>query len=133
MYWDHHRDLAGLRPDDLIDALAARPATWLRPFLQLAASRADPPAARGPEGSWHWYRLSAPDAAGASRFLWRPHGHPRLFTAFDGAIVAAPAGDGSVLHVCGETSGGIEEINRVAIGTVATLLASAMASDQVDG
>ena len=137
MDWDDRYELIGFAPKDVLVALAVRPASWLHPFLQLAATRADPAAGRSPDrrSTRHWYRLSLPDPDGSSRFIWHPHGHERLFTSFTGAIVVAPGaqGDGTVLELRGAMVGGIDEVNAAACAAVLGLVAAAMEAAQSEG
>lgn len=137
MDWERRHELAGLQRGEVLAALAVRPASWLHPFLQLAATTADPAIGRpaGKGSARHWYRLSLPDADGASRLIWHPKGHPRLFTSFTGAIEVGPNGDGTGSELClrGTTAGGSDEVASVACRSLLELIATAMEGAQSDG
>lgn len=135
MYWQHRQQVTGVAPDELLAALAVRPTSWLHPFLQLAATQADPAPARGRHAGplRHWYRLSPPGADGACRFIWHPHGHPRLFSSFRGVLAIVPLGSDCALDLRGEATGGEEAKNQAALAALADLIAAASRGAQADG
>lgn len=118
----------------VLRVLEARPTTWLRPFLRLAAAR----AAKGalPPGPPTWYRLGVaepdPDGTGTStlRFNWWPHLRGGLFESFKGRFVVHPAGGGTVVRLEGTATGGTAERNATVLRAVLDLLAGALSADQ---
>ena len=138
VYRELRRELATVGIDDLLGTLAERPATWFLPFLQLAAGRADPvaPNPQPPRAGAvrnHWYRITVPDGAGISRFIWHPHGHPRLFTGFTGELQATGDASACELHLRGATEGGDPGACATALVTLLELLATAVEGRQSVG
>jgi hypothetical protein len=123
----------GVREDEILAALAVRPASWLHPFLRLAANQASAVLRTRPGTASHWFRLGPPDADGRCRFIWHPPGHPQLFTGYVGTIGATATDNGCRLEVAGRADGGDEPANRLVLQTLTQLLASALAAGHDDG
>ena len=133
MHWEHRRELASVPAEDVLDRFRERPISWLLPFLQLAATQAEPDR-RGPDAPQPpWYRLSVPDADGSSRFLWHPHGHLRLFRGLSGQLAVSDHRGSSALDLRCTTTGGEADVNAVAIDAFIDLLAAAIEGSQSVG
>lgn len=135
MVWEQRRELPGVPAADVVARLRHRPASWILPFLQVAAQRAGHQgtgADGAPVSAPHWYRLAMSDGTTA-RLIWHPHGDGPLFEGFDGVIQVVPTASGCDLVIRGEVDGGEPEAVDLALGTLAATLASALAQPPSDG
>ena len=115
--WEAERIIEGATLDAVLGALARRPATWLRPFLQLAS---------GASGTG-WYRLGAPDEQRHLRLIWRPRGREDMFTCFTGWISVDPEGaDSTLIRLAGTVTGPTGVASKRALTTLLDLLADAV-------
>ena len=133
MHWEHRRELVSVPAEAVLERFRERPASWLLPFLQLAAARAEPDRRGLDAPQPPWYRLSVPDADGSSRFLWHPHGHARLFRGLTGRLAVSDHRGSSALDLTCTTTGGEADVNTLAIEALLDLLAVAIEGGQSVG
>lgn len=117
---------------DAVRALfAARPATWLRPFLTLAAYRGTGETIAGRPPTT--FRLGRPvdhgDGVLTVDFTWWPHGRGGLFESFRGRFVARPLEDAVELSLEGPAIGGDRDRNAAVLAALVELLGEALTAD----
>jgi hypothetical protein len=117
--------------DVIENVLAVRPATWLEPFLRLAARKS---RNCGP-GSAPWYRLSPLRVVDrgwvAAPLVWWPHVEDdAVFSRFSGRLLVRPDTDRTTLSIEGETTGGTFAASSAMLSGLLELISAAVTAGQ---
>lgn len=118
MHWEERCEVVDASWPEALARFERRPATWMRPFLQLAV-QPDAPAEQ-------WFRLSPADDEHRARLIWRPHGSRSVFVRFTGTICIEPCDHGVAITLQGRTDGGDPTRNGRVLHSLVTLLADAL-------
>jgi hypothetical protein len=123
----HHCEVhAELPTSDLVSILSARPTTWLRAFLYVAARRGQEVPLYAEDRPWFRLREPVATAPGvvAFRFIWKPH-LAGLFSGFDGEFTVSSGPAGCTLAISGRADDGDQHRTQIVLETLVNLLSAA--------
>ena len=123
MRWEHRVQADAAAWPEVVALVSRRPASWLRPFLLLAA----PDAGHHRAGRRVWLRLGPMDGDPEAPFWWRPYGPDDLFDRFVGQLGLRCDRDQIWIWIDGEPEGGDPLRTDRTLRTLVGLLAHALA------